>query len=113
MNRSEQMKQFWHEVRTGERPAPQRGASNGTVKRKVRCVSNWIKSSELIITIYPHGEIGFREPRHRAEYRLSMADAFRSAVVLTTNRIAIRVKALRKEGCALGKARKMATKELL
>lgn len=112
MNRSERLKQYWQEVRSGARPAPKR-TNNGTIKRKVRCNSNWLKGSEVILTIYPHGELGFREPRRRAEYKLSMTEAYRSAVVLTTNKIAARVKVLKKEGYKLAQARRMATREIL
>lgn len=112
MDRSERLKKYWEEVRAGERPAPKRTA-NGPLKRKVRCNHHWLKGSEIIVTVYPHGELGFREPKRRAEYKISIADAFRSAVVLTTNKIASRVKALRKEGYGLAKARRMAAKEVL
>lgn len=83
------------------------------VRRKMHCVHNWLKNNEVILTIYPHGELGFREPRRRAEYRVSLAEAFRQAVVITTNRISLRTKELRKQGMTLGKARKQARKEAL
>jgi hypothetical protein len=83
------------------------------LRRKVRCNSSWLKGSEVVLIIYPHGELGFREPRRRAEYRLSLNEAFRQAVLITTNKINARVKELRKQGQMLGKARKQARKELL
>jgi len=112
MNRSDRLKKYWEEVRAGKRPAPQRN-SNGPLKRKIRCNHHWLKGTEVIVTLYPHGELGFREPKRRAEYKLPIADAFRSAVVVTTNRIASRVKTLRKEGYGLGQARRMAAREVL
>lgn len=111
MNRSERMKAYWQEVREGKRQPPQRG--HNPLRRKVRCASHWLKGGEVILTIYPHGELGFREPRHRAEYRLSLTEAFRQAVVITTQKITTRVKALRKEGYGLVEARRKAGRELL
>lgn len=112
MSKAERLKAYWADVHAGRRPAPQRNP-DGTTRRKVRCVSNWARSGELIVTIYPHGELGFREPKHRDEYRLSMTEAFRQAVILTTLRIGNRVKQLKKEGMTLGKARRQARREIL
>lgn len=111
MNKSERMKAFWQEVREGKRPAPERG--RGPLRRKVRCASSWCRGGEIILTVYPHGELGFREPRRRAEYKLSLTEAFRQAVLITTGKIAQRVKVLRKEGHGLASARRMARKEAL
>lgn len=110
-DRSEQMKRFWQEVKAGTRPAPKRGQGNGTIKRKVRCASNWCKTGELVLTIYPHGEFGFREPHRRAEYRLGMTEAYRQAVLITTGKIAARAKELKRAG--VRNALKQARRELL
>lgn len=113
MNKSERLKEFWRQVKSGERPAPQRGKGDGTIKRVVRCNSNWARSGEVILIVYPHGELGFREPRRRAEYRLGLPEALRVAVTLTTNKIAARVRELKREGMSIGAARRKARKELL
>src|SRR5437660_6897377 len=96
MNRSERMKLFWQQVRAGERQPPRRGERSQVLRRKVRCNHNWLRQSEVVLTIYPHGELGFREPGRRAEYRLGLPEAFRQAVINTTNRISAKVKELRK-----------------
>lgn len=83
------------------------------VKRKVRCESSWTRGNDVIITIYPHGEIGFRLPRKRAEYKLSTATAYETAVKITTNKLTARIKSLRKDGYSLPEARRKAQKELL
>ena len=106
------MKAFWQEVKEGKREAPRR-KGNGPLKRKVLCPSSWCRRGEVVLIIYPHGEIGFKEPRKRAEYRITTTEAFRQAVLITTNRINVRVKALRKEGYGLGDARRKARKEIL
>lgn len=112
MNNSERLKQYWQDVRNGLRNPPQRKADAPT-KRKVRCISNWVRSGEVIVVVYPHGEIGFREPGKRAEYKLGLPEAFRHAVTITSLKIGARVKALRREGRTLAQARKQARKELL
>jgi len=111
MTQSERTKQYWAEVRAGLRPKPER-KPNGPVKRKLRCQSHWAKSGEVILTVYPHGELGFREPHRRAEYRLGLPEAFRQAVLITTAKIAARVKELRKQGHGRG-ATSRARKEIL
>lgn len=111
MSRSERLKAFWQEVREGKRPKPQRGS--GPLKRLLRCDSTWARTGKIVLIIYPHGELGFKEPRRRAEYKISLAEAFRQAVVITTLKIGNRVKALRKEGYGLGEARRKARRELL
>lgn len=87
---------------------------NKPVKRKVRCESNWLRGSEVILTVYPHSELGFREPCRRIEWKLSLKEALRLAVINTTNRIESKAKQLKKDnGITLGQARKLARKELL
>ena len=83
------------------------------IKRLARCNSSWARHGQIVLIVYPHGELGFREPRRRAEYRISLPEAYRQAVILTTNKINARVKELRKQGMTLGKARRQAGKELL
>lgn len=78
----------------------------------MRCSSIWIRAGEVVLTIYPHGEIGFREPHKRAEYKLGLPDAFRVAVTITINKMTARVRELRKEGYGLADARRKARKEL-
>lgn len=71
------------------------------LKRKIDCESNWLRGSEVVLTIYPHptgAYLGFREPRYRAEYRISLKEAFRQAVLITSLKIAQRTKELRKQG---------------
>ena len=112
MNRSERMKEFWRQVRAGEREAPQRGKNGGAVRRTMRCQSIWIRGSEIILTVYPHGELSFREPRRRAEYKLSLVEAHRQAVVIATNRMTARVRELKKT-MTLKQARRTARREVI
>jgi len=111
VNKSERMKLYWLEVRLGERPKPKRKESSGVVRRKVRCNSSWVRRSEIIVTVYPHGELGFREPGKRSEFKLGMAEAYRMAVTITTNKINARVRELKKLH-GLAQARRMARKEV-
>lgn len=112
MNRSDRLKQYWSDVKAGLRQPPKRGERNGNVTRKVRCASSWVRRGELVLTVCPHGELIFREPGKRASYKLGLAEAFRMAVVITTNKIKARTSELKKL-MPLGKARKQARKELL
>lgn len=112
MSRSERLKAFWQEVRDGKRPAPKRDP-NAPVKRMMRFRSTWTKSDKIILTIYPHGELGFREPHRRVEYRLGLHEAYRQAVYMTLQKIGDRVKQLRKEGYGLAEARRKARKEVM
>lgn len=82
------------------------------IRRIVDCPSNWLKNGEVVLIIYPQGILGFREPRHRAEYKLSLKEAFRQAVLITTAKINARAKELRKDGVRRG-AMAMARRELL
>lgn len=82
------------------------------VRRKMRCLSTWAREGQIILTVYPHGELGFREPRRRAEYKLGLPDAFRQAVLITTNKLVARTKELKREGLGLAQARRKARKEL-
>lgn len=82
------------------------------VRRKVRVVSNWIKTDKVVVTIYPHGELGLRELGRRTEYKVGLSTVWHQAVCLTMNRITARVKELKKV-MPLAQARKQARKELL
>lgn len=64
----------------------------------MRCDSNWARTGQIILTIYPHQELGFREPGRRAEYKLSLPEAYRQAVLLTSAKLRVRTKELRKAG---------------
>lgn len=112
MSKSENLKRFWQEVREGKRPKPERNP-NAPIKRTLRCNSNWARTGEIVLIIYSHGELGFREPRHRAEYKLGLPEAYRQAVLITTQKLTVRVKQLRKEGYGLGEARRKARREIL
>jgi len=84
------------------------------LKRQVPLQHQWLPDGEVVLTIYPHPDgayLGFREPRHRAEYKISLKEAFRQAVMLTTLKIATRTKELRKLG--IKGAAKQARKEHL
>jgi len=84
------------------------------IARRARCPHIWLRSGEVILTIYPEGVLGFREPRKRAEYRLGLTTAFNYAVHATLHKIETRVKELRKkDGLTLAQARRKARKELL
>lgn len=55
----------------------------------------------MVLTIHPHPEgayLSFHEPRYRAKYKISLKEAFRQAVLITTAKIANRRKELRKQG---------------
>lgn len=107
MTASERMKAYWQDIRNGTRQKPER-SKNRITRKRVRCNSRWVRGNEIILTIYPHGELGFREPRHRAEFKLSLADAHRQAVLVTTSKITARAKELKRQGerNPLRKARK-------
>lgn len=83
--------------------------------RKAKIDSNWVrvKSKDVVVTLDPRGFLGFRELGRRAEYKLSLVEAFRQAVVITNLKMGSRVKELRKHGVPLGKARRMARNEML
>lgn len=82
------------------------------IRRIVECESNWLKNNEVVLIVYPDGYLGFREPRHRAEFKLSLKEAYRQAVLITTAKISARVKELRKQGVRRG-ALKQARREYL
>jgi hypothetical protein len=108
VDRREQMKRYWDEVRNGTRPKPIR-KKTGIIKRKVRCDSNWLRDNVVVLTIHPEGYLTFQEPRCRAKYKLSLKEAFRQAVMISTAKITQRAKELRKNGMrrgALAKARR-------
>lgn len=81
------------------------------IRRIVECESNWLKDGNVVLTVYPDGYLGFRELRHRAEFKLSLKEAYRQAVLITTAKIAARIKELRKAG--VRNATKQARKEYL
>jgi hypothetical protein len=81
------------------------------VRRRVKCVSSLIRDGEIILTVYPHGEIGLRELRRRTEFKLGLADAWRVAVEISNNKFKKRVVELKKT-LSLAQARKQARKEL-
>lgn len=84
------------------------------IRRRARCPHIWLRSGEVVLTIYPHGELGFREPKHRAEYKLGLTTAFNYAVHATLAKIEALAKKYRKdEGLTLGAARRKARKQLL
>jgi len=109
---SERLKVFWQEVRDGKRPKPERDP-NAPTEKLLRCNSSWARDGQIILIIYPHGELGFREPRRRAEYKIGLPEAYRQAVLITTGKINMRVRDLRKHGMRLSEARRKARKELL
>jgi len=109
MRRQEAVKEYWRKVRAGEIEPPKR---TGKITRKMRCNSSWAKNGEIILIVYPHGELGFRQLRCRAEYKLGLAEALRQAVVLSVNRLNARVRELKKNGASLSAARRTARKEL-
>lgn len=81
------------------------------IRRIVECESNWLKDGNVVLTVYPDGYLGFRELRRRAEFKLSLKEAYRQAVLITTCKIAARTKELRKQG--VRNATKQARKEYL
>ena len=87
------------------------------IGRKVQLDHVFTKSKEIILTIYPHSDgpyLGFREPRRRDEYKLSLKEAYRQAVLITATKIAVRTKQLKKEqGMRHTKAVKQARREFL
>ena len=82
------------------------------IRRIVECESSWLKNNEVVLIVYPDGYLGFREPRRRAEFKLSLKEAYRQAVLITTAKINARVKELRKQGVRRG-ALKQARREYL
>jgi hypothetical protein len=109
VSRQEALKEYWRKVRAGEITPPKR---NQKLTRKVRCDSTWAKGGEIILTVYPHGELGFRQLRCRAEYKLGLPEALRQAVILSINKLNARVKELKKNGASPASARRTARKEL-
>ena len=97
MRNAAALKEYWRQVKAGERPAPERAIGPQPTVRKVRCQSNWVRGGDAIITIYPHGEIGFREPGRRTEYKLSTAEGFRQAALITIAKVHRRTKEIKKE----------------
>lgn len=83
------------------------------IKRKVRCSSTVLRHTHIVLVIYPHGEIGLREIRRRGEFKLSLAECWRIANQIAVNKQIKRVKELRKDGMALGEARRKARKEIV
>lgn len=106
------LRQYWQEVKAGIRPRPERGPVTAT-RRKVRLISTWARSGQLVVTLHSHGELAFREPGRRATYRIGLAEAYRQAVLLTTAKIRQRAKELRKAGASRGSAQRQARRELL
>src|ERR1043166_5492168 len=106
------MKEYWRRVKAGELPSPKKGRRSQIVRRTVRCNSSWVRGGKVILALYPHGELGFREPRKRVEYKVSLAAAHRMAVQTTVGKMNARVKELRKQGHGLASARRQARKEL-
>lgn len=111
MSNGERLKQYWAEVKAGLRPAPKRGEPTGIIKRRIRCASNLVRDGEVILIIYPHGELGLREVNRRTEYKLGLADVWRVAVETTVLKFGRRVKELKKV-MTLAQARRQARKEL-
>jgi hypothetical protein len=81
------------------------------VRRRVRCVSSLIRDGEIILTVYPHGEIGLREVRRRTEFRLGLADAWRMANEITNFKFRKKVNEYKKS-MSLKDARHQARKDL-
>jgi hypothetical protein len=81
------------------------------VKRRVRCSSSLVRHGELIHILYPHGEIGLREPGRRTEFRIGLGDAWRVAIDITNNKFRKLVAGYKKT-MSLKDARKQARKEL-
>ena len=81
------------------------------VKRRVRCSSSLVRHGELIHILYPHGEIGLREPGRRTEFRIGLGDTWRLAIEVTNAKFKKRVSELKKS-VSLKEARKQARKEL-
>jgi hypothetical protein len=109
----EGLKRYRAEVASGLRPKPER-RSDGTVKRRVRCESNLVRFRELVVTVYPHGELGLRLARgkgRRVEYKVGMADVWRMAVQITTMKYAGKIREYKKV-MTLKEARRRARKEL-
>lgn len=72
------------------------------IRRIVDCESSWLREGKVVLIVYPDGYLGFREPRRRAEFKLSLKEAYRQAVLITTAKIASRAKELRKQGVRRG-----------
>ena len=81
------------------------------VKRRVRCNSVLVRHGELVHVLYPHGEIGLREPSRRTEFKVGLADVWRLAIDITNSKFKKRVAELKKT-VSLKEARKQARKEL-
>ena len=71
-----------------------------------------IRDGEIILTVYPSGEIGLRELRRRTEFKLGLADAWRVAIDITNHKFKILVAKYKKAGKSLKEARQQARKEL-
>ena len=85
------------------------------LRRKTKIDSNWVRvaSKNVVITLHPRGFIGFRELGRRREYKLSLIEAYRQAVVITNLKVGNRVKELIKTGMRRPAARRKAHSELL
>ena len=66
-------------------------------RRKVRCESSWVPGHEVIITVYPRGELGFRVPSTRTEFKRSTAEGFRQAALISMAKAQRRTKEIKKE----------------
>ncbi len=68
---------------------------------------------EIIVTIYPSGEIGLREARRpaRTEKRLAIGEMYALAVQSAVLRMGRTLKTLRNQGLSLAEARKRARRE--
>lgn len=68
---------------------------------------------EIVVTIYPTGELGFRELGRpsRTEQRLGVATLYEGAIRSAVNRSVRRTKELRREGMTLAQARRKARQE--
>lgn len=68
---------------------------------------------QIVVTVYPTGEIGLREMRRpaRTEKRLAVGELYALAINSAVLRMGRRVRELRREGRTLAEARKLARKE--
>lgn len=107
INNIDRLKQYWAEVKAGLREPPAKSKPQ-VFRRRVR-----VGRDEWIVKVYSHGELGFRSPGRRYEYRLSMADAIRSAAWASAQRINRRMRELIKEGHRRASAKRQAHREVL
>ncbi len=95
MNRAEQMKQFWAEVKAGLRPAPNRTKQRekGLVRRKVNATLDGSfgpdRNKQIIITIHSDGRLDLRPERTQRTETVHILDVYRFAIHRRANALVL------------------------